>query len=117
MKPPPIPTDSPASSSGVQEPPEWDSWQTRILMPAPKPLVPDTDPPTIMPASKPFLYEMPVIPPDCLVETVDVTDPEFAVFGGPCLMHPFPFPEMPRRWQAINRLVQTSQDLMPQWKE
>eukprot|EP00971_Amphidinium_carterae_P249208 4946774-Amphidinium_carterae.1 len=50
-------------------------------MPAPKPLVPDTDPPMTMPASKPYLPEMPIIPPDALAETVDLTDPEFPVFG------------------------------------
>eukprot|EP00971_Amphidinium_carterae_P221967 4406615-Amphidinium_carterae.1 len=81
MEPLSIPTDTPASASGVQAPPEWDSWQTRILMPAPKPLVPDEEPSTTMPASKPFLYEMPIIPPDCLAETVDVMSPEFPVFG------------------------------------
>eukprot|EP00971_Amphidinium_carterae_P184497 3662719-Amphidinium_carterae.1 len=43
MLPPPVPTDTPASSCQVREPPEWPSWQVRILQPAPKPLVPDYD--------------------------------------------------------------------------
>eukprot|EP00971_Amphidinium_carterae_P070651 1397246-Amphidinium_carterae.1 len=34
-----------------------------------------------MPASKPYLHKMPIIPPDSLAETVDLTDPEFPVFG------------------------------------
>eukprot|EP00971_Amphidinium_carterae_P108585 2149800-Amphidinium_carterae.1 len=38
IKPPSVPTESPASSSEVQAPPEWDNWQIRILQPAPKPL-------------------------------------------------------------------------------
>eukprot|EP00971_Amphidinium_carterae_P012875 253699-Amphidinium_carterae.1 len=38
IKPPSVPTESPASTSEVQAPPEWDNWQIRILQPAPKPL-------------------------------------------------------------------------------
>eukprot|EP00971_Amphidinium_carterae_P145517 2883750-Amphidinium_carterae.1 len=34
-----------------------------------------------MPASKPYLPKMPIIPPDFLTETVDLTDSEFPVFG------------------------------------
>eukprot|EP00971_Amphidinium_carterae_P035731 703241-Amphidinium_carterae.1 len=57
MKPPPVFTATTASSSkaqaplkwdawriGVQAPPVWDSWQVRILMPASRPIVPDTGP-------------------------------------------------------------------------
>eukprot|EP00971_Amphidinium_carterae_P265455 5266028-Amphidinium_carterae.1 len=77
IKQPSVPTESPAPTSEVQAPLEWDNWQIRILRPAPKPIVPDTDPPTTMPASKPYMPEMPIIPPDALAETVDLTDPEF----------------------------------------
>eukprot|EP00971_Amphidinium_carterae_P019992 394072-Amphidinium_carterae.2 len=61
--------------------PEWNSWQVRLLQPAPRPLAPETGPPTVLPSSKPYPNVMPIVPPDALAEDVDLTDPEFPVSG------------------------------------
>eukprot|EP00971_Amphidinium_carterae_P238897 4742240-Amphidinium_carterae.3 len=60
---------------------EWNQLQIRQLRPTPIPHVPETGPPTVMPSSQPRLPEMPVIPPGALAEDVDLTDPQFPVFG------------------------------------
>eukprot|EP00971_Amphidinium_carterae_P091224 1805857-Amphidinium_carterae.3 len=82
MPPPPVRAAAAAAPpDDSRKPHEWDGWQTWILQPAPKPIVPDTDPPTTMPASKPYLKERPIIPPNVLAEDVDLTNPEFPIFG------------------------------------
>eukprot|EP00971_Amphidinium_carterae_P079538 1573955-Amphidinium_carterae.1 len=112
MQPTPAPVESvPASTNEVREPPEWNSWQVRLLQPAPRPLVPETGPPTVLPSSKPYLNVMPIIPPDALAEDVDLTDPEFPVFGvWKTAMTKAPYP-LSRDAQAMENYKPMSADI------
>eukprot|EP00971_Amphidinium_carterae_P170153 3371262-Amphidinium_carterae.1 len=83
---PPQPVESAASQTTEEKAPllmesEWNNLQIRQLRDAPLPNVPPTGPPTIMPSHMPRLPEMPVIPPDALAQDVDLTQPQFPVFG------------------------------------
>eukprot|EP00971_Amphidinium_carterae_P344231 6484489-Amphidinium_carterae.1 len=86
MQASPKPAESAAVSTNEEPAPllmesDWNRLQIRQLRPAPCPSVPVTGPPTVMPDHKPYLPEMPVIPADALAEDVDLTNPEFPVFG------------------------------------
>eukprot|EP00971_Amphidinium_carterae_P204503 4058175-Amphidinium_carterae.1 len=86
MQAPPKPVESAAASTTEEQESrsresEWNNFHIRQLRPAPCPNVPETGPPTVMPSSKPYMPEMPVIPADALAEDVDLTDPELPVFG------------------------------------
>eukprot|EP00971_Amphidinium_carterae_P179692 3563761-Amphidinium_carterae.3 len=58
---------------------EWNAQQVNKLRDAPRPAVPASGPPTVMPDHIHRIPEMPVIPPDALTQVVDPS--QFPVFG------------------------------------